>query len=98
MGALQRILRFARQLRISACLAGGKPIRPYELDRLIDGHRAEIDAMPPDMRPSFFEVLTALAIRHFVDREVDWAIMEAGLGGVSDATNVFEARQVWCGA
>ncbi|XRB18674.1 dihydrofolate synthase [Pseudoscourfieldia marina] len=36
-----------------------------------------------------FEVLTCLALRYFADANVRVAVMEAGLGGVSDATNVF---------
>lgn len=43
---------------------------------------------------SYFEAITALAIKHFADCKVDWVIMEAGLGGVKDATNVFRPDQV----
>ncbi len=39
-------------------------------------------------RPTFFEVYTALAFRAFADAQVDIAIVEAGLGGRLDATNV----------
>lgn len=75
--------------------AGGKPISMQGLDRLIGSNKSllerSIEACPGT---SYFEALTALAIRHFADSKVDWAIMEAGLGGVSDATNVFRADQV----
>ena len=43
---------------------------------------------------SFFEALTALALRLFADRGVDVAIVEAGLGGRGDATNVFPPSAV----
>lgn len=36
-----------------------------------------------------FEVTTALALAHFADADVDVAVVEVGLGGVRDATNVF---------
>lgn len=36
-----------------------------------------------------FEVLTCLALAHFANADVRVAVIEAGLGGVSDATNVF---------
>jgi len=39
-------------------------------------------------KPTYFEVLTALAFEHFKDQEVDIAVVEAGLGGRLDATNV----------
>jgi dihydrofolate synthase/folylpolyglutamate synthase len=40
--------------------------------------------------PTFFEVLTAAAFAHFRRRRVDVAILEVGLGGRLDATNVAE--------
>jgi dihydrofolate synthase/folylpolyglutamate synthase len=41
-----------------------------------------------DDKPTFFEVLTAAAIRYFADQAVDLAILETGLGGRLDSTNV----------
>ena len=38
--------------------------------------------------PTFFEVMTAAAIRYFADQAVDIAVLETGLGGRLDATNV----------
>ncbi|MCH2144018.1 MAG: bifunctional folylpolyglutamate synthase/dihydrofolate synthase [Phycisphaerales bacterium] len=38
--------------------------------------------------PTYFEVLTALAFRHFAEEAVDIAIIETGLGGRLDSTNV----------
>ncbi len=38
--------------------------------------------------PTFFEVLTALAFKHFADQVVDIAVIETGLGGRLDSTNV----------
>jgi dihydrofolate synthase/folylpolyglutamate synthase len=40
--------------------------------------------------PSFFEMLTALAFLHFVDSGVEIAVLEVGMGGRLDATNVVE--------
>jgi dihydrofolate synthase/folylpolyglutamate synthase len=39
-------------------------------------------------QPTYFEILTAAAFEHFKDREVEVAVVEAGLGGRLDATNV----------
>jgi dihydrofolate synthase / folylpolyglutamate synthase len=41
-----------------------------------------------------FEVLTAAALAEFAEREVDVAVVEAGLGGRFDATNVIDANVV----
>ncbi len=38
--------------------------------------------------PTFFEIFTTLAFLHFLERDVDVAIIEVGLGGRLDATNV----------
>lgn len=40
------------------------------------------------IRPSFFEVTTAMAFDYFSFRKVDYAVVETGLGGRLDATNV----------
>eukprot|EP00884_Botryococcus_braunii_P012742 jgi/Botrbrau1/21469/Bobra.0216s0077.1 len=41
---------------------------------------------------SHFEVLTSLALNHFRQQQVEVAVVEVGLGGARDATNVFEER------
>jgi len=43
-----------------------------------------------DDAPTFFEIMTALAFMHFVDKGVDIAVIETGLGGRLDSTNVIE--------
>lgn len=40
--------------------------------------------------PSFFEVLCAMALYYFREQRVDYAVLETGLGGRLDATNVVE--------
>ena len=42
----------------------------------------------PDLSPTFFEYTTAMAFQHFADSRVDVAVLEVGLGGRFDATNV----------
>ena len=42
--------------------------------------------------PSFFEMLTAMAFEHFARRRVEIAVLEVGMGGRLDATNVVEPR------
>ena len=45
-----------------------------------------------EARPSRFELLTGAALRWFADEAVDAAVIEVGLGGTWDATNVVEAN------
>src|SRR5258708_5432586 len=42
--------------------------------------------------PSFFEMLTAMAFEHFASSRVEIAVLEVGMGGRLDATNVVEPR------
>lgn len=45
-------------------------------------------SMPLDLYPSFFELTTILAFQWFVQMDVDVAIIEVGLGGRLDSTNI----------
>ena len=44
--------------------------------------------------PTFFEIMTALAFMHFIDKSVDIAVIETGLGGRLDSTNVIKPKVV----
>jgi dihydrofolate synthase/folylpolyglutamate synthase len=39
-------------------------------------------------RATFFEIVTAMAFYHFAQKKVDWAVIETGMGGRFDATNI----------
>lgn len=50
-----------------------------------------VEQMQPlikSIHPSFFEITVAMALQHFVEEKVDIAIMEVGLGGRLDSTNI----------
>jgi len=51
---------------------------------------AALGARDPDDHPSFFEFMTAMAFLRFQRERVDVAVIETGLGGRLDATNVVE--------
>ena len=71
----------------------GRPISGALLDRCIDRlrpHVADLAREDPDFAPSFFDVLTAAALLLFREQALDYAIMETGLGGRLDATNVVQ--------
>ena len=42
--------------------------------------------------PTFFEATTAMALNLFAEKRVDWAILEVGMGGRLDATNVIQPQ------
>jgi dihydrofolate synthase / folylpolyglutamate synthase len=44
-----------------------------------------------DPHPTFFEVTTALALKHFSEAKIDIVILETGLGGRLDATNAIQS-------
>src|SRR5258705_5602745 len=49
---------------------------------------AHIQSLPEGRDRTFFEVCTALAFDDFAARGVEWAVVEVGLGGRLDTTNV----------
>ncbi len=51
-------------------------------------HYEAIRAAEPEDAPTFFELITAAALLEFAERKVDVAVLETGLGGRLDATNV----------
>lgn len=51
---------------------------------------AELAKEDPDLHPTFFEYIAAMAFMRFASEEVDIALIETGLGGRLDATNVVE--------
>jgi len=72
---------------------GREDISREDLRRLIEAARPHIDRMRAEGdAPTFFEIFTALAFRRFGDVRVDLAIVETGLGGRLDATNVLKPQ------
>jgi dihydrofolate synthase/folylpolyglutamate synthase len=43
---------------------------------------------PPSHGPTYFEIITAMALMYFADARVDCAVLEVGLGGRLDSTNI----------
>lgn len=46
--------------------------------------------LPEEIRPSFFEFTTIMAFEYFYQKNVDFAIIEVGLGGRLDSTNIIK--------
>lgn len=74
----------------------GHPVTPAELYDLVESMRpavADLDRSEPldsESRPTFFEITTAMAFRHFAQSKLDIAVLEVGMGGRLDSTNVCE--------
>ena len=73
------LVDFRERIRVN-----GKPI-PKE--RVIDFVERERSFFEP-LAPSFFELTTALAFLYFAEEKVDFAVIEVGLGGRLDCTNL----------
>lgn len=65
---------------------------------LIDTVRQHVSAMVAGglEQPTEFEVITAAAFLYFAEQQVDWLVLEVGLGGRYDATNVVSSPAVTC--
>ena len=73
------LVDFRERIRIN-----GKPVsKEYVMD-FVKNHRAFFEPL----HPSFFELATAMAFNHFAEEQVDVAIVEVGLGGRLDCTNI----------
>ncbi|MCH8046981.1 MAG: bifunctional folylpolyglutamate synthase/dihydrofolate synthase [Planctomycetes bacterium] len=75
------------------------PCSGDELVRLVDRVKPIVEAMDamgadddePASGPTYFEITTAMALLHFAERQVDAAVLEVGLGGRLDSTNVCQS-------
>lgn len=74
----------------------GEPISEEAFDALVEEVSPLVELVDAQLlegvRMTFFEVMTALAYAAFADAPVDVAVVEVGLGGRWDATNIVEAE------
>ncbi|MHC4622413.1 MAG: bifunctional folylpolyglutamate synthase/dihydrofolate synthase [Planctomycetota bacterium] len=61
---------------------------------LLNRIHAPVEKMGSTDPPTFFEIMTAIAFLYFVDKDVDIAVVETGLGGRLDSTNVLKPKVV----
>lgn len=59
-------------------------------DQYIASFINSIDKIIEKMKPTFFEITTAMAFNYFAKNKPDFVVLETGLGGRLDATNVIE--------
>jgi dihydrofolate synthase/folylpolyglutamate synthase len=72
-------VKYNERIRINGRMIDDEYVVDYitSLNDYIDSHQ-----------PTFFEITTALAFKYFAEMNVDYAVIETGLGGRLDATNV----------
>lgn len=75
------LVDFRERIRIN-----GKMIPTTYVEKFIDDWRAA--ACKYADKPSFFELTMMMAFRWFADEEVDYAVIETGMGGRLDSTNI----------
>ena len=65
-----------------------KLILENDVARLVSEIQTSLENFPADAHPTFFEVVTILALKFFEGQKCDLVIWETGLGGRLDATNI----------
>lgn len=73
------LVDFRERIRIN-----GQPIPEEYVVRFVEEERRFFEPL----HPSFFELTTAMAFRYFADEKIDVAVIEVGLGGRLDCTNI----------
>lgn len=73
------LVDFRERIRIN-----GMPIPETEVVEFIEKERSFFEPL----HPSFFELTTAMAFKYFADQKIDIAVVEVGLGGRLDCTNI----------
>ncbi len=73
------LVDFRERIRVN-----GEMIPREEVIRFVEEERGFFEPL----HPSFFELTTAMAFRYFAEQKVDVAVVEVGLGGRLDCTNI----------
>ncbi len=73
------LVDFRERMKVNGKMAS----KEYVID-FVEKHRAFFEPL----QPSFFELTTAMAFNYFAEQEVDIAVIEVGLGGRLDCTNI----------
>ncbi|MBO4382620.1 MAG: 5-formyltetrahydrofolate cyclo-ligase [Clostridia bacterium] len=81
------VLCFEERMQVN-----GRYIAGEDLAALTERVRVEADAM--EDHPSQFELVTAIAMLYFLEQECDIVVLEVGMGGALDSTNVIDAPDV----
>lgn len=75
------LVDFRERIRVN-----GTPVSQEFVVDFVEKHRAFFEPL----HPSFFELTTAMAFTYFAQQQVDVAVIEVGLGGRLDCTNIIQ--------
>ena len=75
------LIKFNERIRVNSNF-----ITDLEILEFLDANKSAIKKI----QSTFFETTTAMALSHFQNKDVDFAVIETGLGGRLDATNVIK--------
>lgn len=75
------LVDFRERIRVN-----GQPVPEEYVVNFVETERSFFEPL----HPSFFELTTAMAFRYFADEHVDVAVIEVGLGGRLDCTNILQ--------
>ena len=68
----------------------GMPVTPRQFERAFNMVHQTAGALDLDFHPTYFETVTAMGFWLFRERRVETAVVETGLGGRLDATNILD--------
>ena len=75
----------------------GRPIPKNNFVKLVEQIRPALqkylEISPYDF-PSFFEIITTLGLLYFAQNNIEWAVVEVGLGGRNDSTNIIPKKDL----
>ena len=77
------LIAFSERLQVNR-----RPISEADVARLVEEMQPWLKQFPEESHPTFFEIVTILALRYFAEQHCDLVIWETGLGGRLDATNI----------
>lgn len=78
------LVKFNERIRIN-----GTPVSDMDV---LNAYEAVKKVSSGDREPTFFEYTTAMAFYEFAKAKVDWAMVETGMGGRLDATNILKPQ------
>jgi dihydrofolate synthase / folylpolyglutamate synthase len=77
------LISFCERLQVNQV-----PVSQNDLARLVSELKPLLDGFQSDHHPTFFEVITVMALKYFEEQQCEIVIWETGLGGRLDATNI----------
>ena len=77
------LVSFAERIQVNRQVANER-----EIARLVDEMHVLLKEFSAEAHPTFFEVVTVMALKYFAEKKCDLVIWETGMGGRLDATNI----------